>query len=73
MQAPPGGWPRTGATGVADVGDLTTLIDNLFITYAPLCCEPEANCDGVGSIDVGDLTALIDNLFINFTPLPAYQ
>jgi hypothetical protein len=53
-----------------DVGDLTALIDNLFISFTPLCCEGEANCDAAGGIDVGDLTALIDNLFINFTPLP---
>ncbi len=58
-----------------DIGDLTGLIDNLFITFTPLCCVKEANCDGdpTGNVDIGDLTALIDNLFINFTPLPACQ
>ncbi len=56
-----------------DIGDLTTLIDNLFITFTPLCCEAEANCDGAGGVDIGDLTALIDNLFITFTPLAACQ
>jgi hypothetical protein len=54
-----------------DVGDLTALIDNLFLTFTPLCCVEEANCDGgpAGQIDVGDLTALIDNLFLTFKPL----
>ncbi len=56
-----------------DIGDLTALIDNLFITFTPLCCEAEANCDGVGGVDIGDLTALIDNLFITFTQLAACQ
>ncbi len=56
-----------------DIGDLTTLIDNLFISFTPLCCEAEANCDGLGGIDIGDLTALIDNLFITFTPLAGCQ
>jgi hypothetical protein len=58
-----------------DVGDLTSLIDNLFISFAPLCCKEEANCDGDGanSIDVSDLTRLVDNLFISFSPLPACQ
>ncbi len=56
-----------------DIGDLTTLIDNLFISFNPLCCKAEANCDGDSgcSIDIGDLTALIDNLFVNFTALPS--
>ncbi len=56
-----------------DIGDLTALIDNLFITFGPLCCEAEANCDGWSGIDIGDLTALIDSLFINFSVLPACQ
>ncbi len=60
-------------TGGVDIGDLTVLIDNLFISFAPLCCEAEANCDGLGGIDIGDLTKLIDNLFITFTPLAACQ
>ncbi len=58
-----------------DIGDLTALINNLFITFDPLCCQAEANCDGdpTNSVDVGDLTALINNLFITFAPLPACQ
>ncbi len=60
-------------TNGVDIGDLTTLIDNLFISFTPLCCDAEANCDGLGGIDIGDLTALIDNLFITFTPLAGCQ
>ncbi len=56
-----------------DIGDLTTLIDNLFITFTTLCCDTEANTDGLGGVDIGDLTALIDNLFITFTPTVACQ
>ncbi len=58
-----------------DIGDLTTLIDNLFITFTPLCASGEANCDGdvSGNVDIGDLTELINNLFITFAPLPACQ
>ncbi len=48
-----------------DIADLTALIDNLFISFAPLCCEQEANCDNIGGVDIGDLTALIDHLFIS--------
>ncbi|MBU0985073.1 MAG: thrombospondin type 3 repeat-containing protein, partial [candidate division Zixibacteria bacterium] len=51
-----------------DVGDLTNLIDHLFISFAPYCCKEEADIAPLGapdeSVDVGDLTALIDHLFI---------
>ncbi|MBI5266313.1 MAG: thrombospondin type 3 repeat-containing protein, partial [candidate division Zixibacteria bacterium] len=52
-----------------DISDLSALIDNLFISFTPLCCPNEANTDGSGGTDISDLSALIDNLFISFTPL----
>ncbi|MBU0984073.1 MAG: thrombospondin type 3 repeat-containing protein [candidate division Zixibacteria bacterium] len=56
-----------------DVGDLTTLINHLFINFDPLCCPGSGDTGNPkdGSVDVGDLTALIDHLFISFPPLPA--
>jgi len=54
---------------IVDISDLTALIDNLFISLAPLCCEAEANTDGAGPVDISDLTVLIDNLFISLAPL----
>ena len=55
-----------------DLGDLTALIDYLFISFTPPVCMEEANTDGSvdGIVDLGDLTGLIDYLFISFT-LPA--
>ncbi|UCC44406.1 MAG: hypothetical protein JSU65_00305, partial [Candidatus Zixiibacteriota bacterium] len=53
---------------ICDIGDLTKLIDFLFISYTPPECMEEANCDGLGSVDIGDLTKLIDFLFISYTP-----
>ncbi|RME28860.1 MAG: hypothetical protein D6800_03440, partial [Candidatus Zixiibacteriota bacterium] len=60
---------------VVDVADLTALIDHLFISFAPISCEPEANVSGdpEGTIDIADLTSLIDNLFISFTPTAPCQ
>jgi len=56
-----------------DVGDLTDLIDHLFINFTPLCCVEEADLmpesSPDGQVDVSDLTELIDFLFINFQPL----
>ncbi|MBU0983883.1 MAG: thrombospondin type 3 repeat-containing protein [candidate division Zixibacteria bacterium] len=64
--------------GMTDVGDLTALIDHLFISFRPLCCPKEGDIapgtassgqpDGV--IDVGDLTELIQHLFVCFGCLP---
>jgi hypothetical protein len=54
---------------IVDLGDLTALIDYLFISFTPPACMEEANVDGdpEGLVDLGDLTALIDYLFISFT------
>jgi hypothetical protein len=57
----------------ADISDLTALIDNLYITFTPLCCTEEANIDAQPGIDISDLTALIDYLYITFTPPAACQ
>ena len=53
---------------ITDIGDLTKLIDYLFISCTPPECMEEANCDGLGAVDIGDLTKLIDFLFISYTP-----
>jgi len=55
---------------VVDIGDLTALIDYLFISSTEPVCLSEANTDGdqTGTVDLGDVTALIDYLFISFTP-----
>jgi len=53
---------------MVDIGDLTRLIDYLFISYTEPVCMEEANTDGEGTVDIGDLTRLIDYLFISYTP-----
>ena len=55
---------------VVSLGDLTALIDHLFISLAPPCCVWEADIDGNMGISLGDLTKLIDHLFISLNPLP---
>ncbi len=53
------------------MGDLTVLIDHLFISLEPLACDVEGNVDGSldGQVTMGDLTILIDHLFISLSPL----
>jgi hypothetical protein len=53
-----------------DISDLSALIDNLYVSFAPLCCPKAANCDGQAGTDISDLTVLIDYLYVSFT-LPA--
>ncbi len=66
----------TGLTGNVDgdpadevnLSDLSTLIDHLFVSLAPLPCPAEANVDGSvdGLVGLPDLSILIDNLFLSF-------
>ena len=58
------------------VGDISTLIDFLFITREPLACYPEADVNLSGGylpdqddISIGDISMLIDHLFISLAPL----
>ena len=60
------------ADGV-DISDLAALIDNLYISFSPLCCPKEANIDGQPGTDIADLSTLIDYLYISFTPTAACQ
>jgi hypothetical protein len=54
------------AGNLVDIGDLTRLIDFLYISNLPLCCPWNGNIDGDAEslIDIGDLTALISYLYI---------
>jgi hypothetical protein len=55
---------------IVDIGDLTRLIDYLYISNDPLCCYEEGNADGDpgGVVDIGDLTDMIDYLYISNDP-----
>lgn len=57
-------------SGVVDVTDISLLIDNQFLTLAPLICEEEGDVDFSGLVDITDLSIIIDNQFITLTPLP---
>ena len=56
---------------MVSLGDLSVLIDHLFISLNELPCPAEANLDDdPENVSLGDLTALIDHLFISLNPLP---
>ncbi len=58
-----------GSGTVTDVGDLTILVDHLFISFGVLPNIAIANVDGQAGVDIGDLTALVDHLFITLSPI----
>ena len=70
---------RGNIDGVPDeqvsLGDLTALLDILFISLSDPLCWEEANLDeslpeGPGSVSLGDLTVLLDVLFISLNDPP---
>lgn len=58
------------ANSSVDIADLTALVDYLFVTMNPLCCQAEANIEKDAVIDICDMTTLVDHLFLGFQPLP---
>ncbi len=57
------------SSDVVDITDMQVLVDHLFLTLAPLCCEREADLDLDGTVDVTDLNILNDHLFLTLAPL----
>jgi uncharacterized protein (TIGR02145 family) len=51
------------------MGDLTVLIDNLFISLTPLDPMKTGDLDGDCIVTMSDLTIMIDHLFITLNPL----
>ena len=57
------------------IGDISTLIDFLFLSQAPLVCYAEGDVNQSGGVDpiadditIADISLLIDHLFINRNP-----
>ncbi|MBD3256857.1 hypothetical protein GF377_00395 [candidate division GN15 bacterium] len=66
---------NAGDPGIPSIGDLTRLVDFLFISLTPPECWEEANVDntppeGPGSVTLSDFDVLVDHLFISLDPLP---
>ncbi len=60
------------ADNLVTMGDLTILINHLFISLTPLACIDEGNCDMSADklVTMGDLTTMISSMFITLDPLP---
>jgi hypothetical protein len=66
---------RTGNTdcdpvGMVKLSDISRLIDRIFISKTPLCCEENGNVNGSadGLLTLGDITVLIDHVYISKAP-----
>lgn len=61
--------------GALDLTDVTTLIDHIYLTKKPLCCEGNANVSGdaEGRLDLVDVTWLIDHIYLTKKPTAACQ
>lgn len=65
-------------SGLVDIADIQVLVDHMFLTLAPLCCEAECNINYPGSghasadtlVDITDLQVLIEHFYITLLPLP---
>ncbi|UCC44346.1 MAG: hypothetical protein JSU65_14765, partial [Candidatus Zixiibacteriota bacterium] len=53
-----------------DIGDLTKLIDYMFISYRPTQCPVASDINLDCNIDIGDVTSMISHLFITLKPFP---
>jgi hypothetical protein len=49
------------------LADVSRLIDFLYISRQPLCCESNGNVNGSldGEITLGDISRLIDHVYIS--------
>ncbi len=61
--------------GKITLGDITVLIDRVYISKEPLCCEENANVNGSvdGKLTLSDITNLIDHVYISHGPTAACQ
>ena len=53
--------------GKVSLADITVLIDRVYISKAPLCCEADGDTADPhdGKINLTDITALIDHVYIS--------
>ena len=61
--------------GKIALSDITRLIDRVYLSKQPLCCEENGNTDGdnQGKIALGDITRLIDRVYLSKQPTSPCQ
>jgi streptogramin lyase len=53
--------------GKRNLADITKLIDRVYISQQPLCCEGNGNTNGdpEGTLNLADITKLIDHVYVS--------
>jgi len=53
--------------GKRNLGDITRLIDKVYVSKTDLCCAENGDIDGDvdGKINLGDITRLIDHVYVS--------
>jgi hypothetical protein len=61
------------ADGKMNLADITKLIDRIYLSKEPLCCEENGNVDGdtEGKMSLSDITKLIDHIYLSREPTVA--
>jgi hypothetical protein len=61
--------------GKMALADITKLIDRIYLSKTPLCCEENGNVDGdpEGKMALADITKLIDHIYLSKQPTAACQ
>ena len=61
--------------GKMNLADITRLIDRIYLSKAPLCCELNGNVDGdnLGKMNLADVTLLIDHIYLSKRPTALCQ
>ena len=56
--------------GIRNLIDITTLIDRIYLSKRPLCCEENGNVNGDpdGVMNLIDVTSLIDHIYLSKEP-----
>lgn len=61
--------------GKMALADITKLIDRVYLSKQPLCCEENGNVDGdsEGKMSLSDITKLIDHVYLSKQPTALCQ
>jgi hypothetical protein len=56
-----------------NLADITKLIDRVYLSKNPLCCEENGNVDGDNDakMNLADITKLIDHIYLSKQPTAA--
>ena len=51
--------------GKRNLADITRLIDRIYLTKRPLCCEENGDVYGDGKLNLSDISRLIDHVYLS--------